>query len=131
MAANAECQFLLKMLVSDEDTEEAAQRAEQTQKRMQYIMLRWAKASMVTSYYTWKDFALIPENKVNRLVTQLDSFGFQQQYETPPTGIIHHAKADNFLLFLLASSSNARPRPSGTYTLWIGREILKSQYIVQ
>ena len=119
MAANAECQFLLQMLMSDEDAEEAMRRAEQTQKRMQYIMLRWAKASMVSSYYTWKDFALIPENKVNRLVTQLDSFGFQQQYETPPTGIIHHAKAD-FLFFLfvfLASSSNTRPRPSGTYTM--------------
>ena len=99
MAANAECQFLLQMLMSDEDAEEAVRRAEQMQKRMQYIMLRWAKASMVSSYYTWKDFALIPENKVNRLVTQLDSFGFQQQYETPPTGIIHHAKAD-FLFFL-------------------------------
>ncbi len=121
MTANAECQFLLRMLVSDEDTEEAARRAEQTQKRMQYIMLRWAKASMVNSYYTWKDFALIPENKVNRLVTQLDSFGLQQQYETPPTGIIHHAKADFLLcfsfLFFWLPSSNTRPRPPGTYTM--------------
>jgi len=26
------------------------------------------QASMVNGYYTWKDFALIPENKVNRQV---------------------------------------------------------------
>ena len=65
-------------------------RQEQTQARMNLIMLRWAKASMVNAYYTWKDYALIPENKVNRLVTQLDSFALQQPYPTPSTGIIHH-----------------------------------------
>ena len=68
-------------------------RQEQTQARMNLIMLRWAKASMVNAYYTWKDYALIPENKVNRLVTQLDSFALQQPYPTPPTGIIHHGCA--------------------------------------
>ena len=119
--------------MSDEDAEEAVRRAEQTQKRMQYIMLRWAKASMVSSYYTWKDFALIPENKVNRLVTQLDSFGFQQQYETPPTGIIHHAKADFLFLsfrFFLLSAAIQDPAHR-KHTPWIGSEILKSQYIVK
>ena len=50
VAANSECQFLLRMLVSDEDEEEARLRAEQTQQRMQYIMLRWAKASMVNGF---------------------------------------------------------------------------------
>ena len=68
-------------------------RQEQTQARMNLIMLRWAKASMVNAYYTWKDYALIPENKVNRLVTQLDSFALQQPYPTPSTGIIHHGCA--------------------------------------
>ena len=48
---------------------------------------------MVNSYYTWKDFALIPENKVNRLVMQLDSFALQQHYDTPSSGIIHHGNA--------------------------------------
>eukprot|EP00802_Teleaulax_amphioxeia_P007789 Tamp_07797.p1 GENE.Tamp_07797~~Tamp_07797.p1 ORF type:complete len:526 (+),score=108.29 Tamp_07797:248-1825(+) len=103
VAANSECQFLLRMLVSDEEEEEARLRAEQTQKRMQYIMLRWAKASMVNGYYTWKDFALIPENKVNRLVTQLDSFALQQTYPTPPTGMIHEGRAANLAAAVAAT----------------------------
>jgi len=100
VAATAECRFLLRMLASEEDEEAAQRRAEQTQRRMNFIMLRWAKASMVNSFYTWKDFALIPENKVKRLVMQLDSFALQQHYATPATGIIYQDNAVNLVAAL-------------------------------
>ena len=81
------------MLTSDEEEDEARRRAEQTQARVNMMMLRWTKAAMVGAYYKWKDFALVPENKINRLVADLDSYALQQTYETPPTGFIHAAHA--------------------------------------
>ena len=41
VAVTPECQFLLRMLASEEDEEEARLRAEQTQARMNFIMIRW------------------------------------------------------------------------------------------
>ncbi len=67
VAATPECGFLLRMLTSDEEEEEARRRAEQTQARVTMMMLRWTKAAMVGAYYKWNDFALVPENKINRL----------------------------------------------------------------
>ena len=93
VAATPECRFLLCMLTSDEEEDEARRRAEQTQARVNMMMLRWTKAAMVGAYYKWKDFALVPENKINRLVADLDSYALQQTYETPPTGFIHAAHA--------------------------------------
>jgi len=93
VAATPECRFLLRMLTSDEEEEEARRRAEQTQARVTMMMLRWTKAAMVGAYYKWNDFALVPENKINRLGADLDSYALQQTYETPPTGLIHAAHA--------------------------------------
>ena len=93
VAATPECRFLLRMLTSDDEEEEARRRAEQTQARVTMMMLRWTKAAMVGAYYKWNDFALVPENKINRLVADLDSYALQQTYETPPTGFIHAAHA--------------------------------------
>mmetsp|Transcript_3755 Transcript_3755/g.5921 ORF Transcript_3755/g.5921 Transcript_3755/m.5921 type:complete len:565 (+) Transcript_3755:81-1775(+) len=94
VAGNEECRFLLRSLASDEEDEEARRKAEARQARLNYIMLRWAKASMVDAYNTWKDYALIPENKIARLIRQLDNLGRDEKYESI-TGIYHHETAKN------------------------------------
>jgi hypothetical protein len=83
VAGNAECRFLMRSLMNDAEDEEARLRAEATKARLKITMVKWAKASMVDAYKTWKDFALIPENKLDRLIADFDTLG-QEQAPCPP-----------------------------------------------
>jgi len=67
VAGTGECAFLLRSLQNDDEEEEARIKAEQTRRRLELMMIRWSKASMVDGYKTWKEFALVPESKISRL----------------------------------------------------------------
>jgi len=92
VAGNGECRFLLRSLQNEDEEEEALRKAEETKRRLELMMLRWAKASMVDGYKTWKEWALIPESKITRLVSILDAVGYEQHYESPQVGIVTHAQ---------------------------------------
>lgn len=68
VAGTAECAFLLRSLQNDDEDEESRLKAEAMRRRLELMMVRWSKASMVDGYKTWKDFALVPESKITRLV---------------------------------------------------------------
>ena len=69
VAGSGECKFLLRSLQNEEEEEEARLKAEETRRRLELMMIRWSKASMVDGFKTWKDFALVPESKINRLIS--------------------------------------------------------------
>lgn len=92
VAGSEECRFLLRSLLSDADDEESLRRAEATKARLKITMIKWAKACMVDAYKTWKDFALIPENKLDRLISEFDGLGLQREYPSA-NHIVDHSRA--------------------------------------
>mmetsp|Transcript_33848 Transcript_33848/g.83163 ORF Transcript_33848/g.83163 Transcript_33848/m.83163 type:complete len:594 (+) Transcript_33848:42-1823(+) len=93
VACSLECRFLLRSLQNDAEDEAARAKAEAAKRRLELMMLRWSKAAMVDGLTTWKDFALVPESKISRLVKLMDGLGADCTYESPQVGIIAQAQA--------------------------------------
>lgn len=80
VAATDECRFLFRALETADD-EEAVARAAAARARLQLVLLRWAKAGMVNSFRSWRAFALVPQNRLARLLEDMDNFGAERVYD--------------------------------------------------
>jgi hypothetical protein len=80
VAATEECRFLLRALEPADD-EEAVARAAATRARLQLVLVRWAKAGMVSGFRTWRAFALVPQIRLARLLEDMDNFGAERVYD--------------------------------------------------